>query len=79
MTEDIKTHLNLFSGGKYTNLMTRYFFRGKFCNMISPKIESYQTHLLHQDAFMTIMTHAQFHFNCLVVILIWNHKPKRER
>ena len=51
---DIKNHflkLNPFSKGKQANLMTIPFFRLKFCDVISPKLESNQTQILHQELF----------------------------
>ena len=60
--------LNPFSGGKYTKFMTVSLFRGKFCDVISPKLEK-----LPDSNFasgMVILTDAKFDFSRLMVTLI---------
>ena len=48
------------------------FFRGKFCDVISPKTESLARLKLNiRDAFIAIGSHAKFHFNRLMITLIF--------
>ena len=64
--------LNPFSGGKYLDFMARPLFRGKFCDVISPKLEKLpDSKVCVRHAFIAILTHAKFHFNRLMVTLIF--------
>ena len=52
------------------------FLWGNFCDVISPKLEELK--ILHQECFVVIMTHAKFHFNWLMLTLIfgiWATEP----